>query len=102
MLGSYFEPGKSIKSITSYLMTAAVRTAVKTSELDKMGRSPKAVASHSLRSEGAMAMHLAKVPDTAIKKMGRWSTDTFLMYILEQILAFLRGISNIISKHVQF
>ena len=102
MLGSYFEPGKSIKSITSYLMTAAVRAAVKALDLDKMGLPPKAVASHSLRSGGAMAMHLAKVPDTTIKKMGRWSTDTFLMYIHEQISAFSRGVSNKMSQHVQF
>ena len=52
------------------------------------------VGSHSLRAGGAMAMHLNGISDNTIKKMGRWSSDTFLMYIHEQILAFSKGISQ--------
>ena len=38
-------------------------------------------------------MHLKKVDYNIIKKMGRWSSDTFLMYIHEQIAAFSSRIS---------
>ena len=102
MLGSYFELGKPIKSITSTHITKAVKKAVTTLQLDKRGLPAKRVASHSLRSGGAMALHCAGVSDTTIKKMGRWSSDTFLMYIHEQISAFSRGLSQKMAKHIQF
>ena len=51
------------------------------------------VSSHSLRAGGAMAMHLAGVDTNIIKKQGRWKSDTFLMYIHEQISAFSAGVS---------
>ena len=102
MLGSYFELGKPIKSITSTHITKAVKKAVTTLQLDKRGLPAERVARHSLRSGGAMALHCAGVSDTTIKKMGRWSSDTFLMYIHEQISAFSRGLSQKMAKHIQF
>ena len=102
MLGSYFEPGKTIKSITTYLMTKAIRNTAKELELDKQGLTPKHIASHSLCVGGAMALHIAGVPDTTIKKLGRWSSDTFLVYIHEQIAIFSKGISSKMAQHVQF
>ena len=101
MLGSYFT-SKGRKSITSYSMTAAVRKAATLLRLDRQGLTSKNLGSHSLRSGGAMAMHLAKIPDNTIKKMGRWSSDTFLMYIHEQISYFSKGVSKSMSQHVQF
>jgi len=102
MLGSYFEPGKTIKSITTYLVTKAIKNAAKELELHKQGLTPKHISSHSLRAGGAMALHIAGVPDTTIKKLGRWSSDIFLMYIHEQIAIFSKGISSKMAQHVQF
>ena len=70
MLGSYFLPGKGRKSITSYSMTAAVQKAAYNLRLDRQGLTSKNLGSHSLRSGGAMAMHLIKIPDNTIKKNG--------------------------------
>ena len=102
MLGSYFLPGKGQKSITSYSMTEAVRKAAQNLHLDRQGLTRANLASHSLRAGGAMALHISKVSDNIIKKMGRWSSDTFLMYIHEQISIFAKGLSKQMSHIVQF
>src|SRR5882724_9884023 len=39
------------------------------------------VSGHSLRSGGATALALAGVNDDSIQAMGRWSSDTFRIYI---------------------
>jgi hypothetical protein len=67
---------------------------------DKKGFPPKAVSSHSLRAGGAMAMHLNNIDRDKIRKQGRWSSDTFLMYIHEQISTFSAGLSAKMSKSV--
>jgi hypothetical protein len=41
------------------------------------------ISSHSLRAGGAL--HLNNIPTHTIRKMGRWSSDTFLDYIHKQI-----------------
>jgi len=47
-----------------------------------------------------MAMHLNKIDRDTIRKMGRWSSDTFLMYIHEQISAFSLGVSKKMSTEI--
>jgi hypothetical protein len=47
-------------------------------------------------------MHLNGIPDSTIQKMGRWSSDTFLIYIHEQIAAFSKGVSKQMGLNVNF
>ena len=47
-----------------------------------------------------MAMHLNGIHRDTIRKQGRWSSDTFLMYIHEQISAFSAGLSAKMSQHI--
>jgi len=75
-------------------MNTAVKQGVKNLGLQQFGLHPDHVGSHSLRAGGAMAMHLAGVDHNTIKKMGRWSSDTWLMYIHEQIAALTAGVSK--------
>ena len=75
-----------------------IKTAVRALHLDKKGFPPEAVSSHSLRAGGAMAMHLNNIDRDTICKQGRWSSDTFLMYIHEQIAAFSAGLSKKMSR----
>jgi hypothetical protein len=49
-----------------------------------------------------MAMHLNNVPHDTIQKAGRWSSDTFLMYIHEQIAAFSKGVSKWMSTEIEW
>ena len=37
--------------------------------------------SHSLRRAGATMMHCVGVPDEEIKRWGRWTSDTYKLYI---------------------
>ena len=44
-----------------------------------------------------MAIHLNGASPLTIHKMGLWLSDTFLMYIHEQIAAFSEGMSTAMS-----
>ena len=70
--------------------------------LYNLGYTAADVSSHSLRAGGAMAMHLNGISPLTIKKMGRWKSDTFLMYIHEQISAFATGVSLKMSNAIPF
>ena len=77
-----------------------IKNAVRALRLDEKGFPPEAVSSHSLRAGGAMAMHLNNIDWDTIQKQGRWSSNTFLMYIHEQISAFSAGLSAKMSQGV--
>jgi len=83
-------------------ITKAIRTAAKYIGLYQQGYKSKQVSSHSLRAGGAMALSLTGATKYQIMKMGRWSSDTFLMYIHEQITAIADGLSKHMSTHVPF
>ena len=103
IIGTFFTPTyPQGKSVTAAKMNKAIKYAVKILDFNKKGLLPEHVGSHSLRAGGAMAMHLNKVDHNTIKKMGRWSSDTFLMYIHEQIAAFSSGISTQMSNAIKF
>jgi hypothetical protein len=64
--------------VTSSHITLAVRESVVLSGLLNSGYSPSRVSAHSLRASGAMALRLNNVGEDLIKKMGRWSSSTWL------------------------
>jgi hypothetical protein len=70
--------------------------------MDQQGIRLSYVSSHSLMVGVATAMHLNNIPDCTIQKMGRWSSDKFLIYIHEQIAAFSRGVSKQMGLKVNF
>ena len=47
-------------------------------------------------------MHLNGIPDTIIKKMGRWSSDMFLIYIQEQLSIFSKNVASAMSRKIPF
>ena len=49
-----------------------------------------------------MAMHLNGIDPNTIQKIGRWKSNTFLMYIHEQISAFATGVSEKMSNAIPF
>ena len=79
--------------VTSPDMLRAVRWSVKDLDLAQQGIYPAMVGSHSLRAGGATTMFLDGKDRDTIRKYGRWSSDTFLMYIHEQIDAFSTGVA---------
>jgi len=100
IISTYFTTKGEAKVLTSYVINTTVKTAVKATGLVEHGFPLTSVSSHSLRAGGAMAMHLNNVDRDTIRKMGRWSSDTFLMYIHEQISAFSSGISEKMSTEI--
>jgi hypothetical protein len=100
-LSAYFSRGQLRHVLASHINTA-VKEAARALNLHLCGFSADLVSSHSLRAGGAMAMKLNGEDRDTIRKQGRWSSDTFLMYIHEQIAAFSSGISKRMSRHIPF
>ena len=98
----YAAQTRSARPLQAQDMNKLVKSAVSLLGLDKKGFPPAAVSSHSLRAGGAMAMHLNNIDRDKIRKQGRWSSDTFLMYIHEQISAFSSGLSIKMSKEIKW
>lgn len=70
--------------------------------LPAFGITAALVSSHSLRAGGAMAMMLNGIHPIVIKKQGRWSSNTFMQYIHEQIGAFTSGVAARMSNYIPF
>lgn len=100
IISTYFEAHWGAQVLRCGDINTAVKKAVRATGLVEKGFPPSSVSSHSLRAGGAMAMHLNKVSSDTIRKMGRWSSDTFLMYIHEQISAFSAGISKKMATEI--
>ncbi|KAG7346624.1 hypothetical protein IV203_005693 [Nitzschia inconspicua] len=99
MLGTYFTGHKHVaKQVTVTDITTALKNTVQVLGLARYNITPADISSHSLRAGGAMALHLGGVPAHTIKILGRWSSDTFLIYIQEQITGFSAGLSTQMSS----
>jgi hypothetical protein len=96
----YSDRAKQTQPLQAGDINKLVKTAVCLLGLDKKGFPPECISSHSLRAGGAMAMHLNNIDRDKIRKQGRWSSDTFLMYIHEQISAFSAGLAMQMSTEI--
>lgn len=89
-------------SITADQMRQLIKDTVTKLDLKARGITADLVGSHSLRSGGAMALKLHGIDDITIKKMGRWSSLTFTMYIHTQIAHLSAGISSAMSTPLPY
>ena len=80
----------------------AVRQAAKALHLERCAIDPDLVGSHSLRAGGAMALKLHGYSDTTIQKFGRWTSNTFMMYVHTQIAHLSKGVSKSMSTPLPF
>jgi integrase len=96
---SFVAPGTHILSAQ---ITLAVRESVVLSGLLNSGYSVARVSAHSLRASGAMALRLDDVGEDLIKKLGRWSSLTWLTYIHTQISSLTAGLSERMVVHHVF
>ena len=58
---------------------------------------PDLVGSHSLRAGGAMALKLLNYADSTIRKLGRWTSDSWQEYIHSQIDRLHEGVAQAMS-----
>ena len=99
---TYWNPQGLPRKVHATDITQAIRDAAKAMQLEKFGIQLHNVSSHSLRSGGAMALHLAGVPAHTIRLMGRWKSDAFLAYLHTQLSCFSEGLSSLMSSPQQF
>lgn len=98
---TYIDQGKRCHVSATHIRQAIRRSAIATNlhlagyELDRIG-------SHSLRASGAMALKLNGYDESTIKKLGRWSGDTYLRYIHSQIGELTRGVASRMSQALRF
>jgi hypothetical protein len=88
--------------VSSAHITLAVRESVILAGLLNSGYNPTRVSAHSLRASGAMALRLNDVGEDLIKKLGRWSSSTWLTYIHAQISSLTAGLSERMVIHHVF
>jgi hypothetical protein len=88
--------------ITTVDITLAMRESVVLSGLLNSGYSPSRVSAHSLQASGAMALPLNIVGEDLIKKLGCWSSSTWLTYIHSQISLLSAGLSEKMTVHHVF
>jgi hypothetical protein len=96
------KPHTDLKHVRSSHINTKVKDLVEALGYTSAGYTRRSVSSHSLRAGGAMAMKLNNIDRDTIKKFGRWSSDTFLMYIHEQISAFSAGVSKKMTNNIIF
>ena len=91
-----------IEHITSDQLINAIDAAAESIGYQKLGVKKGDLGLHSIRSGAAMAMYLDEVPIYTIMMIGRWSSDTFLWYIREQVESFSHNVSKRMIKHQFF
>ena len=93
--GTYFDTRRQARTIRPWTITNVLQLAGKALNLHLLNILPHLVSSHSLRAGGATAMHINSIPDSTIQKICQWSSDTFLIYIRDQLFQFSNNITSL-------
>ena len=101
-LGTHRVTDGSLRQVQSSQMRAAVRLAAELDGLESRGYDLTQVGNHSLRSGGATALKLAGYDSDMIKKLGRWSSNTYLTYIQSQIAQLTEDVASRMGRHLTF
>ena len=101
MLCTFFDHvGKGV--IMDQKMNQLVKVAVADLKLEARGFLVSQVGTHSLRAGGAVALALSGQLEEMIKNIRRWSSDTFLMYVHEQIAHLTVGVVEGMARAFPF
>jgi len=88
--------------ITSHQIVQAVQRAALSTGAFAQGFETAKIGSHSLCAGGTMALYLQQYEATTIQKLGRWTSQVFLMYLHEQIGAFTEGVAMAMATETHF
>ena len=80
-------------SVTARHVRDLLRDGARQDNLVADGYDLSRIGTHSLRSGGAVALKLAGHDSDTIKKLGRWSSNTYLLYIQSQIAQLMVDVS---------
>jgi integrase len=93
-LGAYNDNNNDLQQISSAEIRSAIQIGAIRDNLVAQGYSLDRIGSHSLRSGGAMHLKLAGYDNDIIQKLGRWSSNTYLVYIQTQIGQLTAGVAQ--------
>ena len=92
--------GKSM--VLNQYMNKLIKVAVADLKLEARGFLAARVGTHSLRAGGAVELVLSGQSLEMIKKIGRWSSDTFLMYVHKQIAHLTASVAEEMAQSFPF
>jgi hypothetical protein len=75
--------------------------AIKRISFQKLGFYHHEIGLHSLWVGGSMTLHLPGISKHTIKIIGRWRSDTFLIYLQGQMASFIKGVAAAMA-HVRW
>ena len=101
-IGTYQEAGKQAKHIKPSDIINALRNAAAADNLVAAGYDLARIGSHSLRSGGAVNLKLNGYDHDVIKKLGRWSSNTYLHYIQNSIAELTTGVAQRMASTLRF
>ena len=101
-IGSFIDDHGSVQCIRPRQIVAAVRHAAMADNLLTAGFDIKRIGSHSLRSGGAVNLKLNGYDHDMIKKLGRWSSNTYLHYIQNSIGELTSGVAASMATTLRF
>lgn len=97
-----FATATGLSQVPASRIRTILRTTAKAQGLEAKGFDLARIGTHSLRSGGAMALRLAGHADATIKKLGRWSSNTYLVYIQTQIAQLSHGVAASMARRLHF
>jgi len=100
-LGSYTD-GETHKRAKAEDVRGTLRFAAGQDGLADAGFDLSRIGSHSLRSGGACRLKLAGVDDGIIKKLGRWTSEAYMIYIQPHIAPITRGCAARMASPMRF
>jgi len=100
-LGTFFEGNRS-RRVNAADTLAMIRHGAIGDNLEAEGYDLSRIGTHSIRASGAVRLKLAGYNDTTIKKLGRWSSDTFLQYIQPHIAPLTEGCAARMAEPLRY
>ena len=100
-LGTCINRGRTVRVRSSEVL-AMVRLAAAEDNLMAAGYKLSRIGTHSLRSGGAVRLKMDGQDDGIIKKLGRWSSDTFRIYIQPHIGPLTAGCAARMAVALRF
>jgi hypothetical protein len=101
-IGCFRDGTGAVQCIQPKQIVAAVRHAALADKLISAGFDIQRIGSHSLRSGGAVNLKLNGYDDITIKKLGRWSGNTYLTYIQSSIGELTTGVAERMATTLRF
>ena len=100
-VGTY-RNGPVLEQVSADTIRSVIQIGAAGDNLTSRGYSLDRIGSHSLRSGGAVHLKLCGYDHDIIKKLGRWSSDTYLRYIQSQIGELTSGIAINMAKTLRY